>query len=196
VFDNVIGVEGRCFEDDRDYWYNPCRHIQCLTDNTPILYPKSRRDHDIFYGNSKSTAVFTGILCNIIKDNGAEDMEEVEKFIRLNARRNKWTKADKNRLDIIFDNTSSFEPEKKRKVIEVLRYQTNKYDIPEDVLAACNLMHPKFGFKKTMIVEFLMKIERSFDIELDYEKINGKDFINVGRILEMIKYKTKAGGVK
>ncbi len=66
-YSSVIGVRGSGFSSIDKYWFNSNYEIQLITDMTPVFTDPQLNRHFIFSGNSKATAVATGLIAKIIK---------------------------------------------------------------------------------------------------------------------------------
>lgn len=67
LFDHVTTIEGAPFISPAEYGYNFMQN-QGIGNNIPIITPMLQ-DYRIFSGNSKATAIFTGVLGNMLTHN-------------------------------------------------------------------------------------------------------------------------------
>ena len=87
-YGNVVTVTGSSFFDGWAYWHEGSRAV---CDIEPILLPWYEKAYRFFGGNSKATALFTGILINTRNT-------ETERFdlntVKCNAARKTWRRSD------------------------------------------------------------------------------------------------------
>ncbi|WP_234123409.1 S8 family serine peptidase [Clostridium hydrogenum] len=189
MFSSVIGVKGVSFLTEKEYWFDSKKQVQCLVDNTPIIYDKNCREHDIFYGNSKSTALFTGILCGLLLNNKVNTFDEAVKLIKENAIRSKWNNIKKLNVLInreVHESYKEFTKEQGSKIINILKEQLKCEQMEDNMFYKYNLIDPIIGLNASNIISVIKSIENQCNIKLDYEKISGRDFISIYDLLYMI----------
>lgn len=76
VLDNVIGVSGDYQNVDRLYSFNKEKKIQCMCNAEPVIFAGLNQKYEIFMGNSKATAAFSGYLSRFIRDENYYLLEE------------------------------------------------------------------------------------------------------------------------
>lgn len=90
LFDHVTSIEGAPFISPDEYGYN-FMHNQGITSNIPIITP-ALQNYRIFSGNSKATAIFTGILGNVLTHN--PDRELLLHHLYATTSLKAWTLTD------------------------------------------------------------------------------------------------------
>lgn len=71
----TIGVRGAYNVQYDRIWYNELKEIQCITNMVPVLVCHNKRNRTFFGGNSKATAVLTGLLSMVISEYGIQGKE-------------------------------------------------------------------------------------------------------------------------
>lgn len=101
LFDHVTSIEGAPFISPDEYGYN-FMHNQGITSNIPIITP-TLQNYRVFSGNSKATAIFTGILGNMLTHN--PDRELLFHHLYAATSLKTWTLAD---IKNIYANLKSY----------------------------------------------------------------------------------------
>lgn len=190
AFKNVIGVRGSNFNFSNDFWYNSDLEIQCVADALPLFVPGVNNTYTMFGGNSKATALFTGIILNILKDEPDMDFEALNELLQNRAKRNQWSEEDISRnfniLEELVDKRSEY-PEQHIKtleniVAEVLRLK--KEFIP--LLHKYKLFHPVIGLNKSHCHEIIKRIESEFKTNINYDLISANTFTSLYSLTNLL----------
>lgn len=94
VFDSVIGVRGGLFSSPNEFWFNEHESIQLITDMTPVFTSPELGKYFIFSGNSKATAVGSGLAAKSIMLQDAADIQKTYSNFSLRCTKSKWTEQE------------------------------------------------------------------------------------------------------
>lgn len=180
VFPSVIGVKGRYFQTENTYWFNKSKTIQCIADDTPILTPQAEGAFQVFSGNSKSAALFSGIIASQIINNNIEAFNDICLSAEKYANKTKWKSSALNKMPEmpILHEKENMNIESLDKIAKVVQ-STLKLQIPEKLLYSNCLLHPNIGFNINSMPDVLKGLQEGFHIRLNYEEISGRDFISI-----------------
>lgn len=96
IFKDVIGVRGKIFDAKEKYWFNPFKRVQMITDMTPVFTDRTLGKYFVFSGNSKATAVASGIIGNIFLGNESLDSINLVNKLSSGADRAWWRISEIN----------------------------------------------------------------------------------------------------
>lgn len=182
-FDTVIGVKGidEVFK-DKDYFYNKKNEVQ-VYGNSKERFLKFKGNIIEFSRNSRAAAVFSGILANMIKENGYRTYK-LEELIMQNSINNKSSYKYEKPQDIYYD-------EEKTKIAKRLVLLINKEfavrEIDLNFLKEYSLLNTFTGIGNHNAYEFLLKINEEFNINIDYRDIFIYDLDYLNNIIEIIQ---------
>ncbi|KEI79959.1 serine protease [Clostridium botulinum] len=172
-YSSVIGVRGGGFSSIDKYWFNSNYEIQLITDMTPVFTDPQLNRHFIFSGNSKATAVATGLIAKIINEKKQVNIEDILLTLSKNTIKKTWTEKD---LDISlekFTNCSKYnigEISKTYygKIMSALQIVCRDYgiEIPNNLDNEDNLF--KMGVMCPEIIRpFFKQLEKEFKIPIN-----------------------------
>ncbi len=78
---NVLGVRGNILI-DRKFWYNPMTN-DIVCDSTPVMVPTLPGNYRLFGGNSKATALFSGLLSRIFNEKPMTSIRELKEMLMM-----------------------------------------------------------------------------------------------------------------
>lgn len=178
----VIGVQGNLFVNEHEYWFNRTYQIQCVADSKPVLLRANHGEYQLFGGNSKATAIFSGIVSSMYIYNC-----ESELFLEKKANKNIWTEVIPEEFEFnpIEINEILYQRLKELviNVFEILDRDVDK--IEQNRLYNC-------GLTKYNTIMLLKEIEREFRVEIDYKDVTIYWFYS----LENLYYKIFGRGKK
>ena len=171
VFNNVLGVRGKIFLGERDYIYCPDQSIQCIASSVPVLVNDLDGKYTFFGGNSKATAIITGILAELL----CRDKKKTD----INSLFAAHSESLKNKnLDIPLDIgkkiTLSEELYKEAEFKRLVNIVRNCLNIPEcnvQLLYENSLLNPIFNASKRDLGSIISAIESEWRISFNREKI-------------------------
>ncbi len=149
IFNNVIGVKGENKEKKYLYCYNAHNPIQCICDGTPIIFKGINQRYSLFTGNSKATALFTGILSSMEINCSFEELN-----IRLEQEQANYIRQKKNLKH--YDVPIKF----KEKCLRMLAEITKK-EIKKEYFEMANALF-YMGLNTGNYCEFLKKCEENW----------------------------------
>ncbi|HAB62391.1 MAG TPA: hypothetical protein DCE48_17145 [Lachnospiraceae bacterium] len=157
----VLGVQGNSFRNSMEYWFNRSYEIQCVANANPAMLKSGHGGYQLFGGNSKATAVFTGIVSKIW-----DDSIEIESFLEDNSKKGKWAeiKAEKMEMSPIKPDMELFN--RLRQVI-ITVFKISKEN--EKKLGHEELFN--FGLTSSNAIILLKEIEKEFQIRINYENV-------------------------
>jgi len=85
--DGTIGVDGIVLQDNKEYWYNKGKVIQCMANRVPILVKNIGNTYTMFGGTSKATAIVTSIVLDKLLIKPDLNYQELEEWLELSADR-------------------------------------------------------------------------------------------------------------
>lgn len=176
----VIGVRGIECINERSFYYFENRSLNIECSNLPILVRSLKNKIEMFGGNSKAAAAFTGLVCNYMKSYDNLAIEEIlERFSDdkkhnsdLASCQKRYSKEELNRYIKYI----------KKIVVTLLRKKeideyTNLYEI---------------GLNNTNIDILLRKIGKQYEISNYEEVFSYYDLMNIYNISECI-YRNQRG---
>lgn len=190
IFDNVIGVRGSNFNLSNEFWYNAKFEIQCVADGLPVLVSGLNSSYSMFGGNSKATAMLTGIVLEILNKQPDLEFSELNKLLEKEAKRNEWSEKDISREFNSFgelDRPNKEYPQIKLKKLEsIIREELGlKKDIVP-LIYKNRLYHPKIGVNKLNCYFIIKRIENEFNLSLDYGLISLNTFESIYTLLDFV----------
>lgn len=168
----TIGISGKMFEEKELYWYAAGKAIQCVANSTPLMLKGRNGQYELFGGSSKATALFGGFVSRFWPEVRDMTWDEKEKFFERRAARNNWQAAEFNQ-----ENTPSLrlpeEIRKSRLYQEIWHLLINELNITKaDTGDLYRKRLYEFGITKTNAITIIQSIEKTFDIKIDYSKVN------------------------
>lgn len=187
LYGNVIGVRGKIFSSSNEYWFNKNKQIQMITDMTPIFTDISLGRYFIFSGNSKSTAVASGIVANILKNYGKIRYEELVALMTLNASETEWSELTvKSQLSGLIDDNGN-ENGEIIQISKTIKSIICKELAIEDILENDSDLFSKGIITVDTISSLLKEIGRCFSIDINFLNITPKDIITVNNLSAAVR---------
>lgn len=87
---STIGVRGTLNIASNEIWYNQKKEIQCVANMMPVLVSWGNQKKTFFGGNSKATAVLTGLLASELYE---KQIDTAEAFYSLSVK-SEWCEGD------------------------------------------------------------------------------------------------------
>lgn len=179
--DETIGVNGKMFLESNEFWFQKEQKVQCFADRTPYLVKGINGGYELFGGNSKATALFTGIVSKHWTEIENLSWYEKEQEIEKLAKRNVWEKEDVDveyilsikepmRDDIIY-----------KKVSQIVR---GFLKVRKNEISGKHLY--EFGITRYNAITLIQKIEEELSLQFDYSKVNLYWFYSVDSLFEYI----------
>lgn len=158
----VIGVQGNIFRDPMEYWFNRRYEIQSVANAIPQVLKGNQGTYELFGGNSKATAVFTGIVSKIGIDSRA-----LENYLEIHAKKKEWTDIHEEEPEISLSERNEHLFMRLRKtIIQVLRIsKENENKLENEKLFRC-------GLTRNNAIILLKEIEKEFHLKIDYDSVN------------------------
>lgn len=183
----TIGIYGNLFESPDDYWYKKTDEVQCVANCVPYLYRGKRGQYELFGGNSKATAVFSGIVSlhwDKIKNCSFADKET---FLEGLAKRQSWSKEDicLNPLSIKEYTVESVRDEIYLKVADIMAEKL-KVGL-SDVMNSKGKRLYEWGLTRYNVFGIVKAIEKEIGIKLTYSNINIFWFSSIDTLCNKIR---------
>ena len=176
----VIGVKGIDCINERSFYYFENRSLNIESSNLPILVRSLKNKIEMFGGNSKAAAVFTGLVCNYLENYDNLTIEEIlERF------------SDEKKYNS--DHVSyqkRYSKEKLNRYIKIIKEIVITLLCKKELDEYTNLY--EIGLNNTNIDTLLRKIGKQYEIS-NYEEVFGYyDLMNIYNISECI-YRNQEG---
>ncbi|AKG34958.1 S8 family serine peptidase [Paenibacillus durus] len=190
-FDTVIGVRGAAFEAPDDYWLNFKYRINCIANATPILVQGLNGKWEMFGGNSKATAVFSGV---VLKKLALEPyLQNDQLFNRLegSAMRSAWEEeSDKNLMDFkerdLISPHFTYPDNVTERMKNILAETLELSEELKPLLYQYKLFHPDFELTPQKCLLILKEIEAQFGVHLCYEEMTYYNFQSIYSLLDFV----------
>nr|WP_297936301.1 S8 family serine peptidase [uncultured Lachnoclostridium sp.] len=183
IYKDVIGVRGKLFDSPDIYWFNEKRKIQMIADITPVFTDYSLGRYLIFSGNSKATAVASGLLARFMMENRRENIDTI---LRKNAAKSEWKNSDLvfNRSDL---KKRMLVDEQQDIIISLVEMINNLTEIDmreigrDEELLSLGIITP-FTIKRIM-----SDINRVFGLDMNLKNTTPQDFLTINNLLLAIR---------
>lgn len=168
----TIGIYGNLFERPQYYWYRKSNTVQCVANSVPHLYKGKHGQYELFGGNSKATAIFSGIVSlywDQLKDCNFADKET---FLEGLAMRRSWS-AEEICLDPLSYNRHTLLSVRDwiySKVSSVLSEQL-KVELSDIVNPNGKRLY-ELGLTRYNAFNIIQSIEKEVGIKLNYSDVN------------------------
>lgn len=182
-FKTVLGVKGinEVFE-DMDYIYNPYNEVQ-IYGNSKDKFLNFKDNITHFGRNSRAAAVFSGIVANLIKENGYKT-DKIENLITKNSIDSKYLYNPKKTKDIYYDEEKI---QIAKRLVSLINDKFGVRKIDLDFLKEYSLLNTFTNIGKHNAYEFLLKINEEFKINIDYRKVFIYDLDYLNNIVQIIQ---------
>lgn len=186
-FDSVLGVEGiNEIYKDSEYIYNPNNEIQIYGNSKDrILKFKNNITH--FGKNSRAAAVFSGLISKMIITNGYE-INTIESTIKNNSLNFKELSNSPKIKKITFDSERT---EIANRLVRLINNEFSIKKIDLNFLKKYSLLNNFSNIGRHNIYEFLVKVNKEFDINIDFHEIFIYELDYLYCIVEIIYEKLK-----
>jgi hypothetical protein len=184
---SVIGVNGVFLNNSFKYWFNKKQNIQCLADLTPMMVPTLDKKYKMFGGNSKASALITGIVLNYLQEDQDLTYEELNNVLEERAVINKWEARDIRREIPHFISN-----------IDKSKYPNNL--IKEITNIVRNIVGRNIDLQSDDLIDYLKpldfyyiikEIEKSLSVTIDYKDLPFDAFFNVFTLIDYIESRSK-----
>ena len=177
----TIGINGKMFLDPSEFWFQKEQKVQCIADSTPYLMKGIKGDYELFGGNSKATALFSGIVSRHWAEINSLSWYDREQAIEKLAKRNIWTKRDLDMEYVLSINEAMRDDTIYKKITQIVReclgFRNN--EISQKHLY-------EFGITRYNAITLIQKIEEELSLQLDYSKVNLHWFYSVDSLFESV----------
>lgn len=189
-FDNVIGVRGFILENDNAFWYNKDYDIECIMDNNSYLTCDISNSYKLFGKcNSQAAAKLTGKIANILSTRPSIKRDDLNTILSKIAIRNYWTsknlEASKRYPSFKYDQ-EHINKEIIRCVVDTIR-EVIHIDKDNNILYECGLFNKYIGLDSDNCFEVIKRLEKTFNISLDYMKISRYDLVSIYTLAELVE---------
>lgn len=190
----TIGIYGNLFECPKDFWYQRSNAVQCVANSVPQLLQGKHGQYELFGGNSKATAVFSGIVS--LYWNQLKDCSFVEKeiFFEEAALRKSWA-VEEICLDPLLYNKHK---EKTVPVRDQIYLQVSSVLSEQLKVGLNNITKSKgkplneLGLTRHNAINIIQAIENEIGIKLNYSYIDIFWFNSIDTLCQNIR-KVKYG---
>ncbi len=180
---NVVGVRGGIFQHNNEFWYNADKKIQIIANMSPIFTTPQLHRYLIFSGNSKATAVVSGLLGHMIKMN---KYKKIEQLLPLFSTKNDWSEDEiPTDIDLLVNHEQS---NLKNHCYEQLKeLLLDNTVIPIKALNDNDNLFKLGILSPSSFESLLKKINTLFDINLNFNNSTPKDFFTVYNLYACIR---------
>lgn len=182
VFSSVLGVKGETFLGEREYIYCPDQSVQCIASSVPVLVNDLDGKYGFFGGNSKATAIITGILAELLRRD--EKRTDINSLIAANSENLKNINLDIT-LDINKKITLSEELYKEadfRRLVNIARKCLNIPECNVKLLFENSLLNPIFNASKRDLGSMISAIESEWGISFNKEMITLQNIETIDKL--------------
>lgn len=183
----TIGIYGSLFIDPKNYWYQRRREVQCVANSMPYLYKGMQGKYELFGGNSKATALFSGIVSLHWEKIKNFSWSEKEHILEHYAQKCLWTKEE-----IGIESQLSKEQVKNAvkdniyiKVTDVLAEQL-KVSANDVMNPECKYLY-ELGVTRYNAFEILKAVAEKIGINLPYSQVNLSWFYSIDSLCNNIR---------
>lgn len=175
------------FLDENEYWYNRNKDIQCISDRKPILVKGINNKYEMFGGNSKATAKFSGLVSKFFTQMNDVSIDKIEEYLYKFAKKNEWNEITDDFIDDHKLECKKYS-EQQKKILSKILIDMSCENIKENDLRNTplyeNIITP------SNIMKILEKIQYVFHIDIDYSKVTIYDFYSINTLLQLINLYT------
>lgn len=180
--ENVIGVDGGIFSNEREYWYNKDYSTQCIANRVPVMVKGYNGEIQMFGGTSKATAIMTAKIGSILEQYPNISYDDLQSLLMHSASKKVWNREEVADLSQYIVRGTSVSDDEERiiedVVVEYLRGKGMLFDLD-------NLR--EWGYQGFLNGNDFMKIinalEEKFNIRLPYyEGIDYRVFENANSL--------------
>ncbi|MBB6713129.1 S8 family serine peptidase [Clostridium gasigenes] len=186
--DNVIGIKGISFNGESDrFLFDKEAIIQGGFDSTPQFALDHTGKYSLFRGNSKATAVASGIIMKYIIE---RNISTVDGIIHLLSEESKDINLDEDSIakEFVYDNRLDNEIESN--IIKFINEVTER-NISRDEILKHSLMRKEVGLNYDNIIELIIKIFKKYNISMDISKITANQICSFDSLLDLIRREGK-----
>lgn len=182
--DNVIGIQGISYNGESErFSFEKEAIIQGRFDSTPQFALDHTSKYSLFKGNSKATAVASGIIMNYIIEKNISTVDEVIHFL---AERSKEINLVEHIIEKEFVYDNSRDNEIVSNIITFINEVTER-NISRDIILKYPLMKKEIGLNYDNIIEVIIKIFREYNISMDISKITANQICSFDSLLHIIR---------
>ncbi|MDY4129017.1 S8 family serine peptidase [Peptostreptococcus porci] len=212
VFDSVIGVNGSSkINNDYDFFYDENIKIEMETNGNERIV-SGIRGLTHFGKSSRATAVASAIISNIIAKEGDLSCKELRLYL-AKISKNKENICEKNKLTSIVDIgsksyfmgdyskcyryyeyiclPSDIEEMYIETVIRIINGYFSSKNINYEFVRKYSLMNNFTGIDNYSLFVFLEKINRTFNVEIDYTLFFLDEVIDITKLIKIVYYYKK-----
>lgn len=183
----TIGIYGNLFECPQYYWYCKSNIVQCVANAVPYLYKGKHGQYELFGGNSKATAIFSGIVSLYWEQLKDCNFEDKETFLEDLALRQSWS-AEEICLDPLSYNRHTLLSVRDwiySKVSSVLSEQL-KVKLSDIVNPNGKRLY-ELGLTRYNAFNIIQSIEKEVGIKLNYSDVNIFWFASIDTLCKNIR---------
>lgn len=186
-FKSVIGVNGSLLGNNFEYWYNKDYEIQAVSDITPVLTKTIGMKYELFGGNSKATAVFTGIVANCM----SKSIINFYDYLEHNSAKKHWDINDINKNFYMHTDKKEIclKPAIQKEIIQILCEVLKIDSKNEGILESSSLFSCNIGLNPKNAFEVIKSIEEKLRIKFEYESITLRDFSSLYKLCNLVEQK-------
>lgn len=189
-FDNVIGVRGFILEDEKSIWYNKNYEIQSIVDNNSYLSCDINNSYKLFGKcNSQAAAKLTGIIASLLNKDPDMRLEDINQKLEKLCRKTNWTMKDlqaSKRYPEFKDDKIDKNSNLIKEVESILREEL-EIDVYKDELYDMSLFNSYIGLNNNNCFNVIKKVEKKFDINLEYMSISRYDFVSIYTLADLVQ---------
>ncbi|BCJ95354.1 hypothetical protein acsn021_29230 [Anaerocolumna cellulosilytica] len=186
---NVIGVLGGIYLPENEFWYNNSYKFQAVSSSVPKLTLSLNNQYEMFSGNSKACAIFTGIIFNQLSTYDF-DSKEIDSILRQAAVKRKWSyQSINNNISYTIDyeekvNVNQKILDKIKSVIkDVLELDLERVKLLDQYI----LFYHNIGLNYKNCINLLDKLEREFSIKINYEDVSFFDCLSIYSLKNLVQ---------
>ncbi|MEG0295812.1 MAG: S8 family serine peptidase [Clostridium sp.] len=179
--DNVVGIKGINLNGQSDkFIFNEDSTIQGMFDNTPQFALDHKGQYRLFNGNSKATAVASGIILKYMIEENLENIDDIIELLKSKSYRSCIKKNSSNYSSIDIDE------EIFNNIIILLSEVTNR-ELNKNEILYYPLMKKEIGLNYDNIIELINKIIDYYKLEIEISRLTANEICNVKTLIDLVR---------
>lgn len=180
----VIGVKGNIYLKENEYWFNKEYDVQVVSSALPKLSMSLNQQFELFTGNSKATALFTGMLFNLLEK---DTIKKPELILQENSNIHNWKEELNNQINYELkkpegDYDLQFLEHIKKVICRSLDINADHYGLLNHYI----LFHHSIGLNPVNCFKLILDLEEEFQVNFNYDNINFFDMVSPYSLADLI----------
>lgn len=187
-FESVVGVRGALLSAPDEYWFNVSKSIQLVTDMTPVFTAPELGRYFVFSGNSKATAVATGLVAELFRLWPSLRMPQLLEQFSRHACRNDWKEQDLQ-LDLSLYKSPSVDcylrGDAIKSIASAIARATGRLE--ENSLKPNDNLYEKGILSPEIIIPLLQELSKEFQCQISLRNVTPLSLQSVASIYDTLR---------